>query len=317
MSTAVVAAYLVAYNRLRLLTGAQVAALWDRHGGLTDETQARFLARVLPLMAGAEIAQARLTAAYLTALRQQTLGSAPRVNLNVNDLVGTNLRGVDPAEVFTRPTVTARTAISDGHDFTEAMKLARIRATDLATTNVMLTQRSTVAAMGKTDKRVVGYRRVLTGDSCNLCVTVSTQRYHRGDLHPIHSHCDCGVAEIYGTADPGHVINSKLLAQLKDKTTAEGVVRSDASKAAQRQLSRANTRIGEIRDQLPKESDPGRRARLQDRLAQWEERKSTATTTMADNRRRLPDEPVIHIHGELGPLLTVKGQHFDGPSVVH
>lgn len=317
MSVALVTAYTTAYNRLRLLAGTQIGQVWDSVAGLDDAALDLFLRRALPLMAGAEAAQARLTIGYLTALRRQTLGTAPAVNIDVRDIIGTNLRGVDPTEVFSRPTITARTAISQGKDFLDAVGLARQRATELAETNVMLTQRATVAHMGGTDTRVVGYRRVLTGESCELCATVSTQRYHTGQLHPIHSHCDCGVAEIYGHADPGQVINSKLLGELKARNTAEGVVRSDALVAAQKNASKANSRIRDIRSELATETNPKRRSQLEGQLTGWQDRKTAADESVASHRTKPPDEVAIHIHGELGPLLTVKGQHFDGPFVAN
>lgn len=319
MTVALVEAYTAAYNRLRLLTGAQIAALWDQHGGLTDAELAAFVARALPTMRGAETTQARLTTGYLTTLRRQTLGSAPTVNLDVRDIIGANLRGVDPAEVFARPTVTARTAISDGHDFLQAMRLGRLRATELAQTNVMLTQRAATVAMQGTDKRVVGYRRVLTGDSCVLCATASTQRYHKGQLHPIHSHCDCGVAEIYGTADPGHVINSKLLEELKVKGADGQTTLASNIAAAKKSAAMSDKRIGEIRATLQTETDLGRRARLQDRLDSYSERRDRDLTNAAEQERQLadfrrgrvpPDTVAVHHHGELGPVLTPTGQHF-------
>lgn len=319
MSTALITSYSTAYNRLRLLAGAQIGQLWDQFGGLDDVSMQRFVARAVPTIAGAETTQARLTIGYLTELRRQTLGSAPTVTFDVRDLIGANLRGVDPTEVFARPTVTARTAISQGKDFLEAVGLARQRATELAETNVMLTQRATTAAMGATDKRVVGYRRVLTGDSCVLCATASTQRYHRGQLHPIHSHCDCGVAEIYGHADPGQVINSRLLEQLK-VTGASGELSLSSSIAnAKKSVALTDKRMAEIRTQLKAETDRGRQSRLQDRLDSYQQRRqrdehhvAEQTQHLADFRKgRVPPNVVtVHHHGELGPVLTREGDHF-------
>jgi hypothetical protein len=39
----------------------------------------------------------------------------------------------------------------------------------------------------------------------------STQRYHKGDLLPIHPGCDCGEMPLYGTDDPGQIINQQRL----------------------------------------------------------------------------------------------------------
>jgi hypothetical protein len=59
---------------------------------------------------------------------------------------------------------------------------------------------------------VVCYRRVLTGGhSCGLCVAATTQRYHTNEPMPIHPACDCTVAPIIGSNDPGHVLNAPLI----------------------------------------------------------------------------------------------------------
>lgn len=75
------------------------------------------------------------------------------------------------------------------------------------------------AAIKRTSKKkVTGYRRVVhpelseTGQSCGLCIVASTNKYSRGDLMPIHSGCNCEVAEIYSLDDgsefdPGQQIN--------------------------------------------------------------------------------------------------------------
>lgn len=66
-------------------------------------------------------------------------------------------------------------------------------------------------------RRVIGYRRVLTGRSCVFCAAAATKVYRRGDLMPLHAHCDCGVAPIYGTGDPGKVVNRGVLLELKKR----------------------------------------------------------------------------------------------------
>lgn len=66
-------------------------------------------------------------------------------------------------------------------------------------------------------RRVVGYRRVLTGRSCMLCAAAATRIYRRGDLMPLHAHCDCAVAPVYSSSDPGRAANRALLGQLKKR----------------------------------------------------------------------------------------------------
>jgi hypothetical protein len=79
---------------------------------------------------------------------------------------------------------------------------------------------------------------------------------------PIHPGCDCGEQPIYGTEDPGQIIDEQLL-----EATHEAI----------------EERFGF--------SDRGARE-IDYRLIQ------------------------VRDHGELGPLLTVRGQHFDGPSSI-
>jgi hypothetical protein len=82
-------------------------------------------------------------------------------------------------------------------------------------------------------------------------------------LLPIHPGCDCGEQPIYGTEDPGQIINEQLLEATHDAI---------------------ETRFGF--------SERSGRGELDYRLIEVRE------------------------HGELGPLLTVRGQHFDGPSSI-
>lgn len=87
------------------------------------------------------------------------------------------------------------------------------------TATIRNTQKEAVSRMDK--KTVIGFRRVVhpelseSGQSCGLCIVASTMTYTRGDLLPIHSGCNCGIAEIYSidsvVFDPGAQINSSDL----------------------------------------------------------------------------------------------------------
>ncbi len=212
----VVARYQAAYLNLRTSAVGAVAGLWDRLGGLSDEDAARFLAAVLPVVAGAQSATGGLVAAYIATLTGLVTEEATRpVPIRPADLSTEALRGVPASEVYLRAVVSARTAISRGRSPQEAFRAGRERAADLAETDVILAQREATVWATSADERIVGYRRVLTGRSCAFCATASTQRYRTEDLMPIHDRCDCGVAPIYGTRDPGQVINKGLLRDLK------------------------------------------------------------------------------------------------------
>ena len=201
--------YQQVYGRIRADVERQIRLLWRQHGGLSDAQADAFVAAAVPVVAGAQTATAHLVAAYVAALRRQVLGSAEQSTVDV-----TGLRGVEPEQVYRRPVVTARTAVADV-GFDEAMGQAEQRAGVLASTDVALAQRAAMLQAVGSDERVVGYRRVLTGDSCAYCATASTQRYRRGSLAPLHPHCDCSWTEIYGTVDPGRIINQQRLDEIK------------------------------------------------------------------------------------------------------
>lgn len=210
-----VAAYQAQYATTRLEAVARVLAVWRIYGGLSDADSRRFLQGVLPVVRGAQLAVASLVAAYVQELgRQATSRTRP---IPVPDRLFTTeaLRGTPAAEVYHRPFVTARTAIAAGKTFDEAMEMGAQRTEQIAETDVIMAQRRAMLQAVDADDRIVGWRRTLTGNSCALCATASTQRYHRKNLMPIHVRCDCGVAPIYGQFDPGQVINLDLLMRLQ------------------------------------------------------------------------------------------------------
>jgi hypothetical protein len=120
------------------------------------------------------------------------------------------------------------------------------------------------------------YRRVLTGaENCALCVIASTQRYRMGALQPIHPGCDCGEEQII-TGMPAHVIDERLLNATHDEI---------------------DRRLGAT-DRNAKD------------LALEDGRK---TTSRGKPLSDFTDLIVTRQHGELGPVLTWRGDHFRGP----
>lgn len=211
----VVARYQATYGRIRADVAARVVALWGAYGGLDDASADRFVAAVVPVVEGAQGATAALVAGYMAVLSRVAIGEAEVIPVRPADVTTEALRGVPAAEVYRRPIITARTAISEGKSFVEAVAAGQDRLEQIADTDIAMAQRqATLQVVGAND-RMTGYRRVLTGRSCAFCATASTQRYHRRQLAPLHVRCDCGVAPIFGDADPGAVINRKLLKDIK------------------------------------------------------------------------------------------------------
>lgn len=263
---AVIAAYAQQTAALRDQLTRYVLALWASLGSYRAAQVRTFTAQLLPVVQGAISQMQALTSGYLASLSGLTgTSSTPAAVTPLT--VGSVRSGADPVEVYGRPFHLVWRQLHDlaplnAERVDQAIQAGADRAVQTALTDTQLAKTYTAQQVLTRSRHVVGYRRVLEGPhSCGLCVIASTQRYHKGELMPIHPSCDCAVAPIIGDSDPGQVINQPLL---------------DKAHAA-------------IRDTFGT-SDAGGRA--------------------LDYRHLL----ITHVHGELGPVLAVRGRPFAGPS---
>lgn len=256
----------VATIRARVL--AYVNATWGDLSDYRDADIARFVKAVIPVVAAGRMQTATLTDAYLATVEATVLGRTVQpVGVTPMQVSATALRGTPDAEVYSRVGPTVWTALSKGADIAMAASAGLQRAQKLAATDMQLAKTHTTRRILTGKGGVAGYRRVIQGGaSCALCIVASTQRYHSGDLMPIHPACDCGVLPIYGDHDPGRVIDPDSLDGVHDRI-AERFGASDAGAGA----------------------IPGSVKQYRDAL-------------------------VTHEHGEIGPVLAVRGQAFTSPS---
>jgi len=204
-SSGLIERYGLRYDSIRRATASGIARLWAQFGALDDLDGFAVPAAGLTMAARAEVVA--LVDAYLAFYLDDVtagLGEVPIRN------------GADPVEVYRRPGITARGKLASGLAFADAMRAAQARAVSAGATDVALAHRAAAAEI-MTQKGIAGYRRAVTGASCKLCVTASTQRYHSDRLMPIHNHCDCRIAPIVGDRDPGHVVNRATLDRLKSQ----------------------------------------------------------------------------------------------------
>lgn len=192
---------------------------YGREGLLTDNTAAaRFADHAAELSAGAQLEAIALADASMAQMLEDILDE-PVDPLGVTvDLDQLRRNNGTRADVYRRATATARRAHRAGATEAEAIAAGARAAEQLAATDVSLAHRQgSLAAVEAhhTKRGIVGYRRVLTRESCSLCAAAATQRYRVGDLAPIHTGCDCGWAPIFGDSDPGRIINTDLLARLQ------------------------------------------------------------------------------------------------------
>lgn len=330
-------AYQAQYGQLRTRAAAAVVAAWVAYGGISEADATRFIRAALPTVYGIQQAVASLVAAYFATITREVTGSATPAAIAPDTVTTDVLRGIDADEVYHRPVVTARTAIADGKTLDQAMDLARHRAEQIADSDIVLAQREAAEQAVAADVRIVGYRRVLTGESCSLCQIASTQRYRApypridrdgrpkytaadfaGSLMPIHTHCDCSVAPIIGTSDPGQVINRELLDRLKAAGAVDAISRQREIPRARQGVETAQRRLAEVEREYADERDrpdrdQERLERLGDRRIQWRRR-------LEENEQRLErltanwrGAPTVRQHGELGAVLVPEGDRFTGP----
>ena len=190
---------------------------WNGLGSWRDQDYERFVNRVVPRIESAQQQISNLTDSYI---RQYAVNEFGTVRAGVAAVATTEaLRGVPAVEVYRRPFVDAYTALAGGQSMTAALAAGRERLSDLVGTGMQLSRtHSAREALGRT--RFLGFQRVPRGaQSCALCLIASTQRYHVGDLLPIHPGCMCLCKPLHGAIDQ-QVINPELLDRVHDEVAA-------------------------------------------------------------------------------------------------
>lgn len=264
--------------------------LWVSLGSYRNADMARFVAQVLPFVAGAQQTMTALTVANLTRQAEIALGHAVKPTaVDVKKTTGAAARnGAAMTEVYERPFHLVWRQLDElprePGSIEQAIAAGGNRAVDLALDDQQLAKQHTAAEVLAKDDKVVGYRRVLEGPhSCGLCIVSATQRYHKENLLAIHGGCDCSVAAIWGDSDPGQTIAA---------------------------TARVDGQLVPVAD-LPD---------VHDRLEQRFGGSSSSARNIPGARDahgrvlRYRDVLVTHDHGELGPVLAVKGHPFLGPS---
>lgn len=246
-----------AVSDVRTKVLAYAARTWNGLGAYRDSDAERFIRLVVPKVEAAQKNVAELTDAYLSRLIASQLG-APIKRGDIASATTVSLRGVEAEDVYLRPFASTYASLSKGKSVTDSIGSGAARLADLVSTGVQLSKTHAARqAMSRT--RVELFQRFLTGrENCALCVLASTQRYHKGDLMPIHPGCDCGVRTFVGDPDV-QVIAPELL----DQTNA--VIASKFAESGFENFS---------------------------------------------------DLVVTHEHGEIGPLLAYRGEHFTGPGQI-
>lgn len=209
-------AYATTAGRIRKAMLASAVGSFQSLGSWRAKDMRTFTAQITPRIVGAQRQMESVTDAYLRTLLADIF-RGPRPAPRLQPRAALQLRGVDPAVVYERPFHQLWRDLSEDHSWQDSFEASLRRLESLVATDLQLAKTHAARDALEDEPRVVGFRRVLRGPtSCGLCVVASTQRYHKGELLPIHPGCDCDVAAIVGSTDPGQIINEPLLEDVHD-----------------------------------------------------------------------------------------------------
>lgn len=218
-----------ALNRLAEAYDSQVHAIrtqitrfgesyWDSLPHYRASAVEDMIEAITPRVIAGQLRVADLTRAYLARCAVELGWKVALPPIDQDEIIGA--RGVDPRAVYRRPAIDVYTALAAGKPLPQAAAEGRLRLTQLIGGDMQLAKtHASRQSMRAYPSAGQFYRRVLTGrENCALCVVASTQRYHRGDLMPIHPGCDCGVQPLPPGLAASQVIDEDLLEQVHQIT---------------------------------------------------------------------------------------------------
>jgi hypothetical protein len=278
VADAVIAQYSVAQAKLRSHLLAMLSQLWGSVTSYGDAEAQKFVHTAVPLVAGAQRATATLTTAYLARLDAIQSGRPVRLpSLDPNQFVGDAVRDADPDTVYARPFVVVRRALADGKDLDQAVAAGGQRLNIIAATDVQLSKTHASQAVLSQMPDVDGYRRVLKGSASCGLCIVAATQRYHKE----------DLAAIHPGCDCG-------VAPLKAGQDIGQVISptmlKDAHAAIQERFGKSSAGAREV-----------------------------GTGIIGPDGKPLlyKDVLITHEHGEIGPVLGVRGQKFTGPDDLH
>lgn len=198
---------------LATATGTRLADLFAALPGLDDPDLRAWLRQATPAVLAAQDNAVRSAFAFGTTyatLARTSLGPLPRTAAVIEAI----RPGVSAADVYARPVVTARWALSAGHPIEAAMRMGANKAAALARTDVSEAGRAGAAEARGATKGCTGFVRVAAPGACDYCALIATSTFPVREVAPAHANCSCGEAPVIGRVDPGAVTREDARAGL-------------------------------------------------------------------------------------------------------
>lgn len=182
---------------LRQQQAARIARIWETVGDISDETQ--FIRLAQPVLRAGRLTSARFTTAYLNAYQSLEAGGRTMIVLTPEQLeqIATGIRSEAAIEeILRRPTVAARSSLSKGSLWQDAMSAGRALAENIARTDVSLVERATMSFLsGRLRPR--GWVRIVESKPCSFCARAAGQIVSKPSIAPMHPNCHCTLEPIY------------------------------------------------------------------------------------------------------------------------
>lgn len=306
---ATAAAFAAQQEMLRQQLAAAVAGIWlatTRSNDFSDASARRFVAQILPLSLGAQRTMAQLTqASFNNAARPVTpITIAP-------DLVsGEALRGVDPKVYYERPFKEIRYRLSQGKPLGEALDAGRRRAVSITQTDLQLAHTHTAAAYMD---RVEGYapRSYVAERSERVRQRRAEREARQRDQGPTLAPVETRNGPLRGyrrvlSSNPNHCALCVLASTRRYRRGNLMAIHPGCGCTVAPIFSVEDP--GPVLDgSTAQEIHNIIRRDLGDKY------EDASGGRLADSGVLYRDIVVTNDHGELGPVLGVRGQHFTGP----
>ncbi len=270
-----ISAYRNSRSTIRERTKNVIGASWRSLDSWRGPDIDAWVRLVTPVVEGAQMQTSSLTAAYLARLDQLVTGTPARPTSIPARLVNDlALRGVPTADVYSRMGLTIWTALSEGRTLTEGVAEATKRLATTIAVDLQLSSTHTAREVATTsEQRIVGSRRVLDGSESCGLCIVASTQLYR-PTELMAIHPGCNC-------DVELIYSDWQFEQSYDLETLD-----NAHDAIAERFGGSDAEARDV---------PG------------------ATNPVTDLALQYRDVLVTHEHGELGPVLGVRGQDFTGP----
>lgn len=275
---AVVAAYQQRTQALRVQVAAIIERIWNSLGEYREPQLNTFVKQVVPLVLAGQKQMSALTVGYHQAQRNAVVGRTLTLRVDPSKVSGQAARnGVDPAEVYGRPVHLVWRQLAElPHEpgsIEAAIQSGLNRAIDTALTDLQLTKVQTSQLAGEQDSKVRWMQRVLEGPHSCGLCIVASTLTYHNGKTLLPIHPACDCSVRFGYGD-------QYPDHILDPETLADVHETVAD------------RFGR--------SSPGAR---------------TIPGARNDKNQLIQyrDVLITHEHGELGPVLGVRGASFLGP----